>query len=150
MRKKVMGVLAAAAVSLSLIPGLAFASSPVILGGWSEDGTVVEAQAVDGIATLSEPHHYGKLSKVRTVRGLPSSVLMAGQHGVAFITTRRLRWSTTAFSVTGKSLRVQVASGLEMVRRPTRLGRHSTPTCAVEILDRQERITVDSLFCLAP
>lgn len=43
MRKKVMGVLAAAAVSLSLIPGLAFASSPVILGGWSEDGTVVEA-----------------------------------------------------------------------------------------------------------
>lgn len=91
-----------------------------------------------------------KLSKVRTVRGLPSSVLMAGQHGVAFITTRRLRWSTTAFSVTGKSLRVQVASGLEMVRRLTRLGRHSTPTCAVEILDRQERITDDSLFCLAP
>ena len=69
MRKKVMGVLAAAAVSLSLIPGLAFASSPVILGGWSEDGTVVEAQAVDGIATLSEPHHYGEAQQSTNSQG---------------------------------------------------------------------------------
>lgn len=69
MRKKVMGVLAAAAVSLSLIPGMAFASSPVILGGWSEDGTVVEAQAVDGIATLSEPHHYGEAQQSTNSQG---------------------------------------------------------------------------------
>ena len=84
MRKKVMGVLAAAAVSLSLIPGLAFASSPVILGGWSEDGTVVEAQAVDGIATLSEPHHYGEAQQ-STNRIMPWSL-----SGTALLRAHRL------------------------------------------------------------
>lgn len=59
MKKQVIGFLAAALLAIS-IPGVALASSPVVLGGWSEDGGVIETQAADGIALLSDPSHTGK------------------------------------------------------------------------------------------
>lgn len=69
MRKKLMGVLAAVAVSLSVMPSMALASSPAILGGWSEDGSVIETQAADGIATFSEPRHSGEAQQSLNSQG---------------------------------------------------------------------------------
>lgn len=69
MRKRALGAVAAAMVALSLLPGMAMATSPTVCGGWSEDGTVIVAEGGDGIALASDPHHSGKVESSVNSRG---------------------------------------------------------------------------------